>query len=85
MHIGVKFCGGCNETYNRIEALKKIKTNLPQHSFEPIRYKKKYDLVLIICGCLSACAEQSSIRLDTKRYLISQVKNVDEFIILLQK
>ena len=55
MNIGVKFCGGCNPTYERGEAYKKYRAMYPEHQFETVNLQKKYDRILVICGCEKAC------------------------------
>ncbi len=55
--FGIKYCGGCNPGYDRLELIDSIKTGLGEQiqwtSFEDSRADK----VLIICGCSTQCAE----------------------------
>ena len=62
MTIGVKFCGGCNPMYDRGKLFKKTKGAYPDHTFETADDTKKYETLLVICGCERACA-------DTTRYI----------------
>ena len=57
MRVAVKFCGGCDPAYDRVEFFQRIKVaagdriqwqRLDEHGF---------DAVLLICGCFTACPE----------------------------
>ena len=57
MRVAIKFCGGCDPAYDRVEFLQRIKAsaggliewvNPEEHGF---------DAVLLICGCQKACPE----------------------------
>lgn len=74
MEIGVKFCGGCNPTYERGAALKKYKEMFSGHTYESVNPQKKYDRILVICGCEKACLREYR---DTQadEYLIFTKKN----------
>ena len=62
MTIGVKFCGGCNPMYDRGKLFEKTKETYPDHTFEMADDTRKYEKLLVICGCERACA-------DTSRYI----------------
>ena len=62
MEIGVKFCGGCNPNYDRGALYIRIPGEYPEHDFEIADETKKYDLLLVICGCERACADTSGYR-----------------------
>ncbi|MCI1930895.1 MAG: hypothetical protein LKJ13_04280 [Clostridia bacterium] len=61
--IGVKYCGGCNVSYDRTEVLKKIESAFDESKvmFENVKENMLYDYVLILNGCLSQCADISKI------------------------
>lgn len=54
MRIGVKYCGGCNPRYDRVQCVNDLIRDFPEFTFQ-------YDtsvycpLWLIICGCASSC------------------------------
>ncbi len=65
--VGIKYCGGCNPSYDRVKMLNQIKENF---SFE-FHYAKpgiKYDVLIIINGCKSNCANYEN--LDYKHKII---------------
>ena len=59
--VGVKFCGGCKEEYDRIGAWTQLKEMCPEISFTPAVKGMTYDLVLVICGCFSKCPNVSGL------------------------
>ncbi len=56
MKCGVKFCGGCNPRYDRGQAYRDIKDELPTIDFEYAEEGKQYDNLLVIGGCTACCA-----------------------------
>lgn len=69
MHIGLKYCGGCNCHYARIKEVEKLKKALPQHTFSYVAEHTVYDLVLLICVCMTACVETEGIGAKEFRFL----------------
>lgn len=59
MKCGVKFCGGCNPHYQRGEAYRKIKGDLPEIDFSYADENDEYDNLLIIGGCTACCPQYS--------------------------
>ena len=62
MRIGVKFCGGCKETYSRSNFYQRIKRELKEFEFTYAAGQTEYDALLVICGCKSACASLEGLR-----------------------
>lgn len=71
MKIGIKYCGGCNPTYNRAESVRKLTEKYPEIDFEPIKEHVHYDFVLIINGCRCACASHQMLNANIKLFLNS--------------
>ena len=59
--IGVKYCGGCRELYDRKSEFEKTRAELSdsQIEFVPAKDGGKYDALLVICGCKARCADIS--------------------------
>ena len=53
--IGVRYCGGCNSTYDRVAVVTRIKELLPELIFVKAQPGKPYAAVLIVNGCSNAC------------------------------
>lgn len=56
MHIGVKFCGGCNPRYDRRAYYESMIKRHPSHAFSIAEEGGFYDCLLVIGGCSSCCA-----------------------------
>lgn len=55
MKIGIKFCGGCNPTYDRREALDRLAARTAGH--EVVYTSEPCDLRLVVCGCDRTCVD----------------------------
>ncbi len=57
--IGIKYCGGCNPTYERVEMVEKIKF-LVGGQFDFLPYDREgLDGLLLVQGCERACVLES--------------------------
>lgn len=79
MKCGVKFCGGCNPSYDRGETLKEIREQCKDMDFVHVTEGGPYDLLLVIGGCSSCCASFEEI--ETKNGVLkiweqTQVKTI---------
>lgn len=65
MNVYLKYCGGCNETYNRVSEVEKLKKELPDLCFY---YDDNHvcDIALIVCGCSNACVCMDKIKIENK-------------------
>ena len=77
MDIGIKFCGGCNPRYNRIQCVEKIKAKFPEHSYVTQKDKKICDIWLIICGCSRSCADSEDLISLKKKFILKSFKDFD--------
>jgi len=58
--IGLKYCGGCNPTYDRVALVKKMEKHL-QGKVEFVSPESEdVDLILAVQGCSTACADLSA-------------------------
>ena len=55
IEIAVRYCGGCNTTYDREAAVKQLQDLLPEYSFVIAVAGKRYRAALIVNGCSCAC------------------------------
>ncbi|MGD9569620.1 MAG: hypothetical protein AB7V48_15150 [Sedimentibacter sp.] len=56
MKIGIKYCGGCNPSFDRIRFVKLLKKEFADMAFETADKDVNYYLLIVICGCMRACA-----------------------------
>lgn len=62
MCVGVKFCGGCNPRYDRMQTFETIKGSLKEDvgiKFEYASEGGAYDALLLLSGCTNRCADLS--------------------------
>ena len=56
LHVGVKYCGGCNSTYDRGSILVRLQWEYPGLRVTPAQPLENYDIVLLLQGCPRSCA-----------------------------
>lgn len=58
MVVAVKYCGGCNCGYDRGAMVESLRREFPAAAFTNAESQDGIhpDLVLVVCGCSSACA-----------------------------
>lgn len=57
--IGVKYCGGCNPTYDRVPLAKGVEERLRGKASLVRADSEGVSLVLVVAGCATACADLS--------------------------
>ncbi|MCY6371919.1 hypothetical protein OXH55_14830 [Clostridium ganghwense] len=72
MKIGVKYCGGCNPRYDRAELVSQLRKEFnKKHEIVSAQEGIIYDLIIILCGCTSCCAEHEKIQAKYEKIVIS--------------
>ncbi len=55
--IGLKYCGGCNQQYDRVGAVERIKACL-EDKIEFVSYRdENLEGILVVTGCPTACVD----------------------------
>jgi len=54
--VVIKYCGGCNPRFDRAGFVNKLVEKFPELVIVPSDTVEPW-LVLVVCGCLSCCAE----------------------------
>jgi hypothetical protein len=58
LRIGIKYCGGCNPSYERVEIVHRIQSRF-NNRLQFIRHDQPdIDGMILMSGCQRACAEQ---------------------------
>jgi len=56
--IGIKYCGGCNPSYERVEIVHRAQSQF-NHPFHFVHHDEPdIEVLLLLSGCQRACAEQ---------------------------
>ena len=77
--VGIKYCGGCNPDYDRVALFKMIEERLKGHVRFVSPEGADINLVLVIEGCKTACADLSSFQGKTI-HIISRKEDADKFL-----
>lgn len=80
MNIGVKYCGGCNPRYERKRIIERLKKEYDWISIYQAKENEVYDLVIVLCGCSSCCANHKNIKSKKGKVILSSEKDYDKLI-----
>jgi len=82
MKIGVKYCGGCNPQYDRVEVVEALQKRLEGKAAFVSPDDDGIDLILAVEGCETACVDLSSF--EGKRiFEITSAEDADKFVALI--
>ena len=56
IYVGIKYCGGCNPSFDRVAFAQKLMENHNDLNFESAGETRYYDLLVLVNGCTRACA-----------------------------
>jgi hypothetical protein len=56
--IGIKYCGGCNPNYERVEMVRRVKSLMGDRFLFLRNDQQGLDALVLINGCHRACAGQ---------------------------
>jgi len=78
MLIGIKYCGGCNPVIDRARLVEKIKKLLPdEFSLVTDQSTNQWDIGILICGCLTACADKPDFKNLARKWIVIAGNSVD--------
>lgn len=82
LRIGIKYCGGCNSSYDRKKLASRLIEALEDGcDFELVSESTIYDLIVIICGCANCCASYEKYVSILGKVFISNEKDYDRFLL----
>lgn len=79
MKIGVKYCGGCNVKYDRKHFIESIKKQFP-FNYCNAKPNIEYDILLVLCGCFSCCADYKQLKYKYKRVVVKEESDYMEVV-----
>ncbi|RII33993.1 hypothetical protein D2A34_12465 [Clostridium chromiireducens] len=80
MVIGIRYCGGCNASYDRKDFVTKLIKNLDSiHNFEIAKENKEYDYLILVCGCFNCCVSHEKYISNNKIF----IKSINDYTKLL--
>ena len=76
--IGIKYCGGCNPHIDRTKLVREIKELLPpEYSLTMDRSSNPWDIGILVCGCLTACADKPEFTKLARKWIVVAGNSVD--------
>ena len=76
--IGIKYCGGCNPQIDRTKLVQEISKILsPACILTENQTKEKWDVGILICGCLTACADKPDFKNLARKWIVVAGNSVD--------
>jgi hypothetical protein len=57
--IGIKYCGGCNPTYERVEMVERVQSRLEDRFLFLRHDRQDLDVLVLINGCPRSCATEN--------------------------
>jgi hypothetical protein len=76
--IGIKYCGGCNPHIDRKKLVQKISKLLPQeYIFTTHHSSNPWDLGILVCGCLTACADKPDFKNLARKWITVAGNSID--------
>ncbi|NRY63015.1 hypothetical protein [Clostridium beijerinckii] len=80
MEIGIRYCGGCNTSYDRKAFVENLITDLDKtHNFEIAKEDKLYDYLILVCGCFNCCVSYEKYISNNKIF----IKSINDYANLL--
>lgn len=73
MKLFVKYCGGCNSSYDRVEFLERLLMEFP--SAEIVQNPDGADFVLVLCGCSAICVSHHTLNGRLGKFIVSSVND----------
>jgi hypothetical protein len=74
--IGIKYCGGCNPAYERVEMIERIQFRFNDRFFFLRHDEPHIDVLILMSGCHRACAGEN---LNTKKIPYYSVTGENHF------
>jgi hypothetical protein len=76
--ICVKYCGGCNPIIDRAKLVQEIKKLFsPEFILSDGQTQEQWDIGILVCGCLSACANKPDFKNSAVRWILVAGHSVD--------
>jgi hypothetical protein len=60
--IGIKYCGGCNPAYERVEMIEKVQFRLGDQFLFHRHVDEEIEALILVSGCPRACAGKELIQ-----------------------
>jgi hypothetical protein len=75
--IGLKYCGGCNPHIDRKKLVQEIERLLPPNFIFKNKTSAPWDLGIMVCGCLTACADKPEFKNLARKWIVIAGESID--------
>ncbi|MDD5525331.1 MAG: hypothetical protein PHV90_08840, partial [Smithella sp.] len=76
--ISIKYCGGCNPIIDRAKLVREIEKLLPPEcGLSKDQSSNNWDVGILVCGCLTACADKPDFKNIARKWIIVAGYSVD--------
>jgi hypothetical protein len=62
--VGIRYCGGCNPSYERVEMIQRLQSLLRDRFIFTVEDLQDSDIMVLVSGCPRACADKSPVDLE---------------------
>ncbi len=62
--VGIRYCGGCNPFYERVEMIQRVQSLLENRFIFAVHDPQDSDIMVLVSGCPRACADKNSSNLE---------------------
>jgi len=69
--IGIKYCGGCNPAYERVEMIEKVQFRLGDQFLFHRHGDEEVEALILVSGCPRACAGKELIQEKNSCYSVT--------------
>ena len=86
MEIGIRYCGGCNASYDRKEFITKLIKELDgNYKFEIANDTKVYHYLILVCGCSSCCVSHESYTSKHGKVFVKDINDYNKLLCNMKK
>jgi hypothetical protein len=78
--VGIRYCGGCNPSYERVEMIQKVESLLENRFIFAVDNVQDSDIMMLVSGCPRACADKDSGNLKVPSQSIAGENDLESLI-----
>lgn len=81
LKIGIRYCGGCNSSYDRKKLVLSLIEELDSSfNIEIAREIEIYELIILVCGCANCCVSHEKYNSKKGKIFINNAKDYEILI-----
>ena len=81
LKIGIRYCGGCNSSYDRKKLVSSLIEELDSSfNIEIAKEIEIYELIILVCGCANCCVSHEKYNSKKGKIFINNVRNYERLL-----